>query len=170
MSTIPLASAATEFLAQERLAVVGVSRDPRQPANLIYRRLRETGHRVFAVNPAATEVEGDPCYASVRALPEAVDGAVVVTPADVSAAVVEDCAAASVPRVWLHRGLGPGSLSAEAVDVAHEHGIDVIPGGCPNMFGATSDRPHRVMRRVLQLAGKVPRCVEGCEGGRSREA
>jgi predicted CoA-binding protein len=156
MSTT-LKTAAEEFLAHKRIAVAGVSRDENQPANLIYRRLRDTGHEVFAVNPAAGEVEGDQCYASVSAIPDGVDGVVVVTPAEASAGVVEDCHAAGVPRVWLHRGLGPGSLSADAVARCYEHGIDVIPGGCPNMFGATSDIGHRCLCGLLQLTHKIPR-------------
>src|SRR3954449_7413584 len=79
-ATVPtLRDAAEEFLAQRRIAVAGVSRDPKQPANLIYRRLRDTGHDVFAVNPAATEVEGDPCVPTVRDIPGGVDGVVIVT-------------------------------------------------------------------------------------------
>lgn len=152
-----LRDAAREFLSQKRLAVAGVSRDAKQPANLIYRRLRDTGHDVFAVNPNADEVEGDACYPSVRDIAGGVDGVVIVTPASAAPAVVEDCAAAGVPRVWLHRGIGPGSLSLEAVDACHRHGIAVIPGGCPNMFGATSDPGHRGMLRMLQATGKVPR-------------
>lgn len=155
-----LREAAEEFLAQRRIAVAGVSRDPKQPANLIYRRLRDAGHEVFAVNPNADEAEGDPCFKAVTDIPEGVDGVVVVTPGDVSAAVVEDCAAAGVPRVWLHRGLGPGSLSEEAVAACHRHGIAVIPGGCPNMFGETSDPGHRGMLRVLQVTGKLPRRIQ----------
>jgi predicted CoA-binding protein len=152
--------AAEEFLAQPRIAVAGVSRDAKQPANLIYRRLRETGHEVFAVNPSAQQVEGDVCYASVRALPEKVDGVVVVTPADAAPGIVEDCAAMGVPRVWLHRGMGPGSLSDAAVDACRRHGIRVIPGGCPNMFGATADTGHKCMRAMLQWAGKLPREID----------
>ena len=158
MSTT-LKSAAEEFLAQKRIAIAGVSRDTKQPANLIYRRLRDAGHDVFAVNPKAGAVEGDQCYASVAAIPGGVDGVVVVTPAEESAHVVADCHAAGVPRVWLHRGLGQGSLSDEAVAACHEHGIDVIPGGCPNMFGETSDLGHRCMCGMLKLTGKIPRHV-----------
>jgi predicted CoA-binding protein len=158
--TISLHDAAEEFLAQNRIAVAGVSRDSRQPANLIYRRLRDTGHHVFAVNPNAEEVEGDRCYASVVDVPDGVDGVVVVTPPQAAVGVVADCAAAGVPRVWIHRGLGPGSLTDEAVAACREHGITVIPGGCPNMFGATSDPAHRSMRRVLTLTGKLPRHVD----------
>jgi predicted CoA-binding protein len=155
-----LEDAAQEFLAQRRIGVAGVSHDSRQPANLIYRRLRDSGHEVFAVNPTAEQVEGDACYASVGDVPGQLDGVVVVTSAEVSAQVVAECASAGVPRVWLHRGIGPGSLSDEAVQVARRNAISVIPGGCPNMFGATSDPGHRGMRRILQLTGKVPRRLD----------
>src|ERR1700686_12472 len=103
-----LYQAADEFLSQHRIAVAGVSHDSKQPANLIYRRLRDTGHEVFAVNPSADEVEGEHCFSSVTAIPGGVDGVVIVTPASASVDVADDCAAAGVPRVWLHRGIGPG--------------------------------------------------------------
>jgi predicted CoA-binding protein len=154
-----LREAAEEFLAQKRIAVAGVSRDEKQPANLIYRRLRATGHDVFAVNPNATELEGDPCFSSLASIPEGVDGVVVVTTPQVAEDIVAECAAANVPRVWLHRGLGPGSSSEKAVDLCHEHGLSVIPGGCPNMFGATSDAGHRCLCAALKLTGKIPRKV-----------
>jgi len=155
-----LREAAEEFLAQQRIAVAGVSRDSAQPANLIYRRLRDTGHHAFAVNPNADQVEGDACYATVKDIPGGVDGVVVATPPEAAPGIVADCATAGVPRVWLHRGIGPGSSSQEAVAACREHGIAVIPGGCPNMFGATSDRGHRGMLRVLQATGKVPRRLD----------
>jgi predicted CoA-binding protein len=154
-----LRDAAEEFLAQDRIAVAGVSRDAKQPANLIYRRLRGAGHQVFPVNPNAETVEGDECFPSVSAIPGSVDGVVVVTTPEAAEQVVLDCAAAGVPRVWLHRGIGPGSSSDVAVAVGHEHGISVIPGGCPNMFGATSDPGHRCLLAMLRVTGKVPRTV-----------
>jgi predicted CoA-binding protein len=152
-----LRQAAEEFLDQKRLAVAGVSRDTKQPANLIYRRLRDTGHEVFAVNPNAAEVEGDHAYASVSEIPGGVDGVVVVTPPQAVEGVVADAAAAGTPRVWLHRGIGPGSSSPAAVEYCHEHGVKVIPGGCPNMFGATADPAHKCMCAMLKATGKIPR-------------
>lgn len=154
-----LRDAAEEFLAQHRIAVAGVSRDEHQPANLIYRRLRDTGHEVYAVNPNADEAEGDPAYATVADVPVQLDGIVVVTTPEVAEQVVADAHAAGVPRVWLHRGIGAGSSSETAVDFCTEHGMAVIPGGCPNMFGDTSDPGHRCLRVLLQLSGKVPRRV-----------
>jgi uncharacterized protein len=159
---ITLRQACEEFLAQPRIAVVGVSRDPKQPANLIYRRLRDAGHEVFAVNPNANELEGDRCFAAVTEIPNAVDGVVIVTTPEVAQKVAVECAAAGVPRVWLHRGIGPGSTSKQAVAYCREHAISVIPGGCPNMFGATADPGHRCMRVMLRLTGKIPGSVEDC--------
>ena len=152
--------AAEEFLAQPRIAVAGVSRDPKQPANLVYRRLRAAGHEVFAVNPNASEVEGDRCYPRIGAIPPPVDGVVIVTTPAVTETLVAECVDAGVPRVWIHRGLGPGSMSERAVALCRDHGIAVIPGGCPNMIGATSDPGHRCMCALLRLTGKIPRRVD----------
>ena len=157
--TITLREAAEDFLAQKRIAVAGVSRDTKQPANLIFRRLRDSGHDVFAVNPNAASVEGAPSYPSVSSIPGGVDGVVVLTTPAVAREVVEDCAAAGVSRVWLHRGLGPGSVSDDAIAFCHEHGISVIPGGCPNMFGACADPGHRCMKAMLRMTGKLPKTV-----------
>ena len=45
-------TAAEQFLSQRRIAVTGVSRSPNNHgANVVYRRLRDRGHEVFAVNP-----------------------------------------------------------------------------------------------------------------------
>ena len=154
-----LREAAEEFLSHRTIAVAGVSRDPRQPANLIYRRLREHGYTVYPVNPNADEVEGDLCYPDVGSLPTTPEGVVVVTTPAVAEQIVEDCAQAGIERVWLHRGLGPGSVSERAVTFCQAHGITVIPGGCPNMFAPTADPGHKCMRVLLRATGKLPKEV-----------
>ena len=54
--------AAEAFLANQRVAVTGVSRTPKtHGSNNVYRRLRDRGYEVCAVNPNADEVEGDRC-------------------------------------------------------------------------------------------------------------
>jgi len=154
MST--LAVAATEFLSHRRIAVAGVSRDQPNAANVIYRRLRSDGYDVFAINPAADHVEGDRCYPSLDAIEGGVDGVVVGTPPDAALKLVEDCAAAGVRRVWLHRGIGPGSMSAAAVRFCEEHDVAVIAGACPMMFVQPTDLGHRCICWVLGKFGKLP--------------
>ncbi|MEJ2206069.1 MAG: CoA-binding protein [Gemmatimonadota bacterium] len=155
MAKLPESVAA--FLDGERLAVAGVSRDPKQPANSIYRRLVESGFQVYPVNPAASEVEGTQAYPDVRSLPAPVDGVMIVTHPGVSAQVVRDCAEAGIDRVWLHRSIGEGSVSDEAVSECGRLGIECVVGGCPMMFCEPVDFGHKCMRWWFQRKGKVPR-------------
>lgn len=152
-----LAQAAEHFLAQRRIAVVGVSRDAKQPANFNYRKLRDSGRAVFAVNPATGDAEGGPCYPNLRAIPGGVDAALLFTPPAATGAVVRECVELGIRHVWVHRSFGAGSWSAEAESVAREHGLVLIPGGCPAMFCAPVDPAHRCFRWMLGVFGKLPR-------------
>jgi uncharacterized protein len=151
-----LQQAAGEFLSHRRIAVAGVARDGASAANVVYRRLRAEGYEVFPVNPSAEQVEGDRCYASVGSIPGGVDGVVIGTPPHASAEVVRDCVAAGVPRVWFHRSFGAGSVAEQAVTLAEREGLAVIAGACPMMFLDPVDLPHRCMRWVLGVTGKLP--------------
>jgi predicted CoA-binding protein len=72
--------AATEFLARRRVAVTGVSRTPENHgSNIVYKRLRDRGYEVFAINPNAESVEGDPCYRDLRSVPGGVEAVVIGT-------------------------------------------------------------------------------------------
>ena len=144
-----------DFLTQEHIAIVGVSRAPSETANFIYRTLRDVGYHVKAVNPNAHELEGDPCYPDLASIPGGVDAVLLVTRPEVSERVVRECAELGIPRVWMHRSFGEGSVSAEAVRFCHEHGIRVIPGGCPMMFRHRADLGHKCMRFVLGLTGRL---------------
>lgn len=151
-----LSEAARRFLELERVAVVGVSRDRRQPANFIFRRLKSPNRQVFAVNPKAQRIGGDICYPDIASIPGGVEGAVIVTAPAVSAAAIDACAAAGVRSVWLHRSFGEGSVSAEAVERCRQHGLTAIPGACPMMYCDGADIGHRCMKLVLGLTGKLP--------------
>ncbi len=145
-----------DFLAQKRIAVAGVSRGSQEAANLIYRKLRDTGHEVFATNPKTADVEGDPCYPDLAAIPGGVDAVVVATPPAAAEAVVRQCSELGVDRVWMHRAFGAGSVSDAAVAHCREHGIAVIPGGCPMMFLEPVDVGHKCIRWFLKATGRLP--------------
>jgi len=92
-----LNEAVDDFLAQRRIAVAGVSRNRREAANYVYRKLRDVGYQVFPINPAAREVEGDACYPDLKSIPGGVDGVVIATRPVVTDQIVRDCAEAGVP-------------------------------------------------------------------------
>lgn len=153
-------TAASRFLAEHRIAVTGVSRTPgSHGGNVVYTRLRETGFEVFAVNPNAEIVEGDQAYPDLRSIPGGVGAVVVATRPAHAAATVREAAALGITQVWMHRSVDAGSVDDAAVAEGRALGLTVIDGGCPLMFGAPSDRTHRVMCRLMTLAGRVPRTV-----------
>jgi uncharacterized protein len=155
-----IADAAAEFLACRRVAVTGVSRSPGDHgANVVYRRLRDRGYEVFAVNPNAGEVEGDRCHHDLRSIPGGVEAVVIATRPEIAEETMRECADLGIGRVWMHRGPGGGSVSEAAADYGRRNGIAVIDGGCPCMFGPTADLGHRIMRVVFTLTGNVPRRV-----------
>ena len=153
--------AAGEFLADKRVAVTGVSRNGQSHgANVIYQRLRQRGYQVFAVNPNADEVEGDPCYHDLKSIPGGVDWVVTGTKPETANATVRGCRELGIKRVWMHQPpFGPGSVSASAADYGREHDMTVIQGGCPCMFDPTADPGHKVLRAMGRITGKVPRRV-----------
>ena len=154
-----MVEAAKDFLAQKRIAVVGVSRQSNQAAHFVFRKLRDAGHEVLPVNPRATELEGVTCYPDLKSIPGAVGAVVVFTPAGAAEAVVRDCAELGITRVWLHRAFGAGSASDGAVRVAQERKLTLIPGGCPAMFCEPVDFGHKCIRWILRMTGSLPRGV-----------
>jgi predicted CoA-binding protein len=158
MATIK--EAASEFLAHKRIAVTGVTRNPKgHGSNAVYQRLRDRGYEVFAVNPNAEEVEGDKAYHDLGSIPGGVEAVVIATKPEHAAATMMECDELGIGHVWMHRGPGAGSVSSEATAYGREHGIQVIDGGCPLMFGPTADFGHKCMRPVLSLFGSVPKKV-----------
>jgi uncharacterized protein len=151
--------AASEFLAHKRVAVTGVSRNRKSGhgSNTVYKRLRERGYEVFAVNPNAGEVEGDRAYEDLRSIPGGVDAVVIGTRPERAEDTMRDCAELGIKHVWMHRGPGAGSVSPAATEYGRQRGITVIDGGCPCMFGPTADFGHKVMRVVY--AGHAPKQV-----------
>jgi len=148
--------AASAFLANKRVAVTGVSRTPKtHGSNNVYKRFRERGYEVFAVNPNADEVEGDRSYPDLRSIPGGVEAVVIGTGPELAEDTMRECADLGVKYVWMHRGPGAGSVSGAATAYGRQHGITVIDGGCPLMFAPTSDLGHRLMRVVY--ARKVPK-------------
>jgi uncharacterized protein len=156
MATIK--QAAINFLSHKSIAVAGVSRTKENAANLIYRKLRKEGYKVFAVNPNATTVEADICFPNLKAITEKPEAVVIVTKPEVTNIIVTECAELGIKNVWMHQGMDSktASVSDEAVKFCKENNINVIPGGCPIMFVNNADMGHRLMLWMKNLSGSLP--------------
>jgi predicted CoA-binding protein len=150
--------AASDFLSCKRIAVTGVSRRAKDHgANTVFKRLRDRGYEVFAVNPNADEVEGARSYHDLQSIPGGVDAVVIATAPERAENTMRECDALGIKQVWMHRSYGTGSVSDAATAYGRDHGITVIDGGCPLMFEPTADLGHKVMRVVYR--GHVPKAV-----------
>jgi uncharacterized protein len=150
-------TAIDDFLAQRRIAVVGVSHEPKDFSRMLFREFLKRGYDLVPVHPHATEIEEIACARSVRDVRPAVDGALVMTPAKASPGVVQDCIDAGVRRVWLYKAVTAGALSDEAVELCDRNDITVIAGECPFMFLPGSGGVHSIHRFFRLLTGALPR-------------
>jgi predicted CoA-binding protein len=149
-----------DFLAQKRIAVVGVSDKRETGCNQAYRKFKEAGYEVSPVNPRLEKFDGDPCYPNLKSIPVKPDAVFILASPRVSEQIVQQCVDLGIRRVWMHclMGTKPGlganatSVSQEAVRVCRENGITVIPGACPNQF-LKPDFGHAMMRVLFRTIG-----------------
>jgi len=149
-----------DFLAQKKIAVVGVSDKRDTGCNPGYRRFKEAGYTVYAVNPHITTFEGAVCYPDLKSIPEKPDAVFILASPKVTDQIVNECVDLGIKHVWMHCMMGtkPGlaegmsSVSPQAVKVCRENGIAVIPGSCPNQF-LKPDPGHAIMRVMWRAFG-----------------
>ena len=149
-------SAVQDFLAQKRIALVGVSNDPKDFSRSLLRSMRERGYEVVAVNPTLPSADGAPCFARLSDVTPPLDGVLLMTSPAVTDQVVQECAALHIPRVWMYRAGGDGAVSPQAVEYCEEHGIKVVPGECPYMFFPGEHWFHRLHGFIKKIAGSYP--------------
>jgi uncharacterized protein len=149
-----------DFLAQKKIAVVGVSDKRETGCNAAYHRFKAAGYAVSAVNPRLTTFEGAPCYPDLKSVPDKPDAVFILANPKVTEQIVQQCVDLGIKHVWMHCMMGtkPGSaasttsVSPDAVRTCRENGITVIPGTCPNQF-LKPDIGHSMMRVMFRTLG-----------------
>ncbi len=146
-----------DFLQQKRIAMVGVSRNPKDFSRGLFREFLQRGYDIIPVNPNAAEVEGKSCVARLQDIAPAPDAVLLMTPPHLTDTVVQECAQAGIRRVWMYSAGGHGAMSQDAVAFCSQNGIRVVEGHCPYMFfPKVGFFPHRMHGFFLKLAGKYP--------------
>jgi predicted CoA-binding protein len=112
-------------LEQRRFAVTGASADKSKAGNQVYKTLKAAGYRVYAVNPKADKIDGDPCYPSLDNVPDRIDCVVTVTPPVVTEEAMRLAGHLKIPYVWMQ----PGSESMAAFNLARSFSMQIVSGG-----------------------------------------
>jgi predicted CoA-binding protein len=146
-----------DFLALRRVALVGISSDPKEFSRVLWRELLDRRYDVIPVNPKASDLDGKPCYARVQDIQPPVEGALVITPPGATEQVVRDCADAGVKHIWMYKGMGQGSVSKAALEFCEANGMNVVAGECPYMFLEGTPFFHRIHGTVKKITGSYPK-------------
>lgn len=141
-----------DFVSQKNLAVVGVSHDPNKFGNLAYKELKARGYRLFPVNRNLEKLGEDVCYPNLMALPEKVDGVLVVVPPTETEKVVQEAEAAGIKRIWMQQG----AESEASIQFCKDHGLSEVHGECILMFSSPVKSYHKFHRMLWRLLGKLP--------------
>ncbi|MBI1941387.1 MAG: acetate--CoA ligase family protein, partial [Acidobacteria bacterium] len=134
------------FFAPERVAVVGATENPGSVGRTLFWNLISNpfGGVVFPVNPKRSHVLGVKAYPNIRAVPEQVDLAVIVTPAAAVPKVISDCVEARVKAAIIisagFKELGPEGerLEQEALAQARRGKIRIIGPNCLGVMSPTT--------------------------------
>lgn len=156
-----------DFLQQERIAVVGLSRNRLVPANAILAKLIRAGYTAWPVHPQAEAFEGQACAPTLADLPDTPDGVVLATRPEVTASLVDECIRLGIPRIWMHNMMGNctrvgrghaaqnTSVAPEAAERARAAGVAVITGSCPNQYVPPLDAMHRGLYWFNRIVGNT---------------
>jgi predicted CoA-binding protein len=120
---------AQDFLAQKKIAVVGVSDKRETGCNLAYNKFKEAGYQVYAVNPRISTYDGAPCYPDLNSIPEKPDAVFMLTSPKVTEQIVQQCVDLGIKHVWMHcmmgtkPGLAAGIIAVQKSFFAVPHNL-----------------------------------------------
>ncbi|AQT83772.1 CoA binding domain protein [Paenibacillus larvae subsp. larvae] len=116
-----------DILATARnIAVVGLSDKPDRVSHMVAEAMQSWGYRIIPVNPNASEILGETCYASLQDIPEPVDIVNVFRRSDQVVPIAEQAVQIKAKVFWLQQGI----YNEEAAKIAEEGGLKVIMDRC----------------------------------------
>lgn len=136
------------FFEKDRFAVVGFSKERPFPI-LTYRALKKRGSTVYAIDPTCDQIDGDPTYPALNALPGPVQGAILETPKEQTADWVTQAADAGIADVWIHMK----TETPEALLRGEELGLNVLFGTCAVMYATKGFSFHSIHKWINKALG-----------------
>lgn len=108
------------------IAVVGLSDKPDRTSYMVSAAMQSRGYRIIPVNPNATEILGEKCYASLSDIPEPVDIVNVFRRADQVVPIAEEAVKINAKVFWLQLDI----VNEEAGRIASDAGLEVVMDRC----------------------------------------
>jgi uncharacterized protein len=125
-----------QFLDNQPIAMVGVSRNPKKFGYTAFKELKDKGMKIIPVNPEADEIMGEKSYRNVSSLPAEVRGIIVMTKKDKTASIVKEALEKGIKEIWIQQ------MADSKEALVHLKGSDInyITGECILMHY----KPHSI--------------------------
>ena len=115
-----------DILSLNKVAVVGMSKNPSKAAHFVPKYLFENGYDITPVNPYSDEILGKKSYNSVSEIVGDVDIVDVFRPSDQVLPVIREAIKKKPKVIWLQEGIH----NLEAEELARSAGIKVVFNRC----------------------------------------
>lgn len=146
-----------EFLKQKRIAMVGISRNPKDYTRNLFSELKRLNYEITPVNPNTDEIEGLKCFKSVNELQPAPDAVMIFTVKTPLETIVDECIKAGVSHIWIHNMTREKEQKNRIYDVCIRNGRNVIIDFCPFMFLSESGFIHKFHGFCMKITGSYPK-------------
>jgi predicted CoA-binding protein len=141
------------FLSSRKIAIAGVSRDPKKFGHQVFLKLKEKGFEVYPINPATDIIAGTPCFRSVGSLPLSVHSLVIMTPKKQTREIVAEAIAKGIDNIWIQQM----SETPEAIDLVKSHPVNLITKECIFMYADPVKGLHKFHRAINRFFGRYPK-------------
>lgn len=141
------------FMANKRMAIAGVSRNPKKFGHHVYKDMMNKGIEVLPVNPNIEEINGTKCYPTIESLPDSIENLLILTPKNKTEEITKQAINKGIKRIWIQQM----SETREALELAEKANVELIYKKCIYMFAEPVKGPHKLHRVFARLLGKLPK-------------
>ena len=132
----------------KKIAMVGVSTDPKKASTIVMRYMKKYGFKVYPVNPRAKgqKILGEEVFEKITDIKDTIDIVDVFRPSKEVPAIAEDVVKIGAKVLWLQLGI----RSEKAKKLMNFNNIDYIENKCTKMEYQTHFLKVRQAFPVLQ--------------------
>lgn len=142
-----------QFLASKKIAIAGVSRNPKKFGYIVFNELRQKGYDICPINPGVEEIDGVKSYKSVLDIPDDFKELFIVTPKIETDIVIEQAAQKGINHIWVQQMAN----SKNTEQVAKDLNIEIILKECIFMYAEPVKGIHKFHKVLWKLFGKLPK-------------
>ncbi len=142
-----------DFLKGKKIALAGVSRDPKKFGYQAFKKLSEKGYTIIPINPNTDKIDDAKCYRRVTDLPQDIESILIMTPKEESDHVLRDSIQKGIKNIWVQQM----SHTNDTIKIAEEFQKEIIHEKCIFMFAEPVTGVHGFHRSIKKLFRTLPK-------------